>query len=519
MGKPEVILQVGSEDVEMAEMVGSLLRERYGVFQLGTVAAGAEIGLEIAQEEPAAPVLSIGSGTVTFPNGEVVSVRDEAFGRSLSGFALSHLTMTAEQKSIRSDRCLLEEYRHPTGGIDVLQDPRRWINGNAFIAELQQTRPEYGSLVDYVTDQGLFIKPAAYKNERNYWNAPTNGGLPVVRKRDEVHEGTFMLHDLFHFAIADPIPFSMDGGQDNYDRSVYLHHRMASEATTLVLTDMMAVHAAGLQDQGYDVNKRKIYPLFESIRKNLGAEDDATISRLLIRANIAFALTGDTHDFEDLGADPIALRDYEDKYDVFFSADYDWNKSNWSRMAAEAAANPDIAKYVRVAKHVFGQSVVSTVVDMYPRGGSLAAITRSFTDQVDRALAYQRRDEDAPRMRRSAQRYLAGQYIAFNRFADAPGAKESEREFLTHGTDLIHNTVLMSDDDAQAAIRTHFDAALDVYAGHIDRCASAGLIDPQEASLYKLHAPLYPPLFINYEKQAGQYKNLREKMMAERTDN
>jgi len=488
----------------MAESVGSLLRERYGVFQIGHLAVSQTLASPDDTDEAATPRLYISPTGLRLLEGEG-GEKGESLDVLLSEFARVHLRMRPDQQSVRPDRELLETFRHSSGAINVLHDPRLWVNANMLVQQLQDTHPQYRRLVDYVTEiMGLFIKPADYKNERNYWNAPTNAGLPVVKKKDVIHEGTFMLHDIFHFSIQDPLPAST--GANPHALAIYLRHRMASEATTLVLTDMLAVDAAGLKSQGYDVSKRKIYPLFESIRDNLRGEDPQTVCRLLIEANIEFALTGKTDRFVQLGADQSALREYEDKYEVFFSADYDWNKSNWLHLEAEMAQNSHLRDYLNDVRDIFG---IPSVEDLYPNGGSVDEIIASFVGQVSTAFAYEQpTDNELMRMRRSSTKYLGGQLIAFYRFASVEGTYDARHEFID-----ACKAIQLADNVNE--VEANFERAVDIYTRHINQCATHGLIGPQEVSLYLLHAPLYPPLFINYALQAGDYRNLAAKMQTD----
>jgi len=309
--KPEVVIVHESQPGNASAQVSDLrhdLKERYGVYnvlEVDSAASDATHGLDVV------PSVRINASSINFGEGEPVICGGEAYSRQLSSFAL-RLSFDSSALSIRTDHTELDAFMTPDGSLGVLRDPRTWIMGNSFMQTLVGADSRYGNLVDFIRDErGLFIKPSRFKNQRNYWNAPTNGGLPVVKKRDEIHEGTFMAHDLEHFAIQDPVPFSFSDNPE-YLR-IYLRHRMASEATTLALTDMIAVDVAGLKEQGYDITKRRIFPLYESV---LPAFEGATISELtqrLMEANIAYALTGDIRPYTELGADSEALSDYAGK--------------------------------------------------------------------------------------------------------------------------------------------------------------------------------------------------------------
>src|SRR5690606_33898717 len=130
---------------------------------------------------------------------------------------------------------------------------------------------------------------ARNRREKNYWLPGLNAGVPFVPKRDDVHEATYMFHDLCHFALPDLL---LDGQVGRAEHNVYVVHRMMSEAFTLVLADMVfvdALRAAGLE---YDWARRRIHPLFASLGVGAAAVD---LSRLrpVLWANARFCLAGD----------------------------------------------------------------------------------------------------------------------------------------------------------------------------------------------------------------------------------
>jgi hypothetical protein len=87
-------------------------------------------------------------------------------------------------------------------------------------------------------NEGMFPKVWKYSRQKNYWNLPYNSGIPIVPKKDEIHEGTFMFHDIFHFLFMDPL---LTFHETQLEKKVYIMHRMMSEAITLVMADMFLI--------------------------------------------------------------------------------------------------------------------------------------------------------------------------------------------------------------------------------------------------------------------------------------
>jgi adenylate kinase len=119
-----------------------------------------------------------------------------------------------------------------------------------------------GNLYRFVCNKGIFFRSPITRRAKNYWCPGLNAGLPLVAKRDPVHEATFMIHDLNHFVLPDLI---FTGKHSSTNKSVYIAFRMISEATTMVLADILFVDtlirdtSLGLAD--YDWSARRIYPL------------------------------------------------------------------------------------------------------------------------------------------------------------------------------------------------------------------------------------------------------------------
>ena len=74
-------------------------------------------------------------------------------------------------------------------------------------------------LMNFVLKNGIFTRSSLNKKQRNYWYPYLNAGLPLVPKKDEVHEVTFMFHDLMHHLIPDLI---LDGNFDSNNKETYI---------------------------------------------------------------------------------------------------------------------------------------------------------------------------------------------------------------------------------------------------------------------------------------------------------
>lgn len=220
--------------------------------------------------------------------------------------------------------------------VDLGLDPAAFLAEHPVYARLPGDHP-LRNVLGHVVADGLFFRAPRNRREKNYWLPGLNAGLPFVPKGDDVHEATYMFHDLMHFAFPDLL---YDGRSDRAARNVYVVHRMLSEAFTLVLADMVFVDALRASGLEYDLTRRRIHPLFASLR--LDPAGDPADLRPLLWANARFCLAGDDAEYRALGADPAALAAFRGKYEQFFVADYRWTEQNFrsmgDRLGARASA-------------------------------------------------------------------------------------------------------------------------------------------------------------------------------------
>jgi hypothetical protein len=150
-----------------------------------------------------------GSGTLFLAEEELwtrTSFRDVHLAiRYACSYAVNnHFRFSSQELSCRRDWPLLESYTEH--GIPAFfADPHIWIEANPFVGRLLRKRL-YRRILDFVTNErGLFVKKWSLETQKNYFHTSVNGGLPAVKKSDEIHEGTFMIHDVFHFLFLDPL--------------------------------------------------------------------------------------------------------------------------------------------------------------------------------------------------------------------------------------------------------------------------------------------------------------------------
>lgn len=240
------------------------------------------------------------------------------------------------------------------------------------------------NLLTHVLNEGIFFKGADTRLEANYWQPGLNAGLPLIAKKDSIHETTFMFHDFGHFLMKDLI---YTGVNTSLHRHVYMIHRMMSESITIMLADGLFVHSLKLNpDLNYDFTTRKIYPLFcalwgcdleqeqelfptfQEVREEIGngtirstlisrhQNKEKFIQKLkgILKASVDYTVKGDDRSFKKLLQQNLdllsakevtpssastyakALSDYKKKYRPFFVSDFNWTAHNYENMSGRS---------------------------------------------------------------------------------------------------------------------------------------------------------------------------------------
>lgn len=417
----------------------------------------------------------------------------EALTKVTSTIAVHGLNFHIADQTSRADIEAISPYLGETPRLDV--DPTDWISRNPFIFDLARLDPKYGNVLRYLcNERGLFLKVGNYPSQRAYWNSTLNGGLPVFKKADPIHEGTFMLHDLYHFVPVDPLLGSKT--KDPYSVPLYLAHRLMSEATTLVLADMVAIADSKIETRGYDLNKRQIFPLYRSIVEANGSPD----TDKLLAANTYFCFTGDATGFRLLNASEDAITAYVQKYAGVFRDDFMWNFQNIQHMIQERKENPLFDEYYEwLATHT-NLPTLDQYTDLCDEDGiEIADMLSSFRADYMQAQTYAGAIDDAKRHKLASQKYFAGQRVIFARYGDTVTPDDYLAEF-----DGYYNRIdTAASIEERRDIDTEMNQIIERYINAID---VKGVLLPHEVIDNKFGVPLYPVRFISYEKTSARTK-------------
>jgi hypothetical protein len=352
-------------------------------------------------------------------------------------------------------------------------------------------------LINKVKSNGLFTRSSIDKKQRNYWYPALNAGLPLVSKKDEIHEITFMFHDLMHHLIPDLIH---TGNSTALSKEAYVIHRMLSESFTIVLADMIYVDEISRSGIDYDFNKRKIYPMFKSMNiKNL----DINELKKVVWANVNFALLGEDKLLKEKASiETVEL--YTKKYEKFFIEDYRWTINNFNNMDLNKntmskwfSANKD-----KVDKKGTIDYFANKINEEMSYPEKVSIIFEEVWLLIEEAMLNQEILNKEKATSEAFKRYMVGQSILFfkNDFY------EHSSIFFNLIEQEIRKEILNSNDINK--IRNFFNL-------YIDKLIADNMISKNEGGLYKEVVPLFEAYYVFYDSQL-QYNSIKEVLLKEK---
>lgn len=418
----------------------------------------------------------------------------------ISDYILTTHQYVPSQLSCRTNDIHLISQFEKNGRPDLTKSPVEWVRDNTFFAALRP-KPFYDRLLAFNLDKrGMFLKSWKLRAQHNYFHPSVNSGLPLTKKKDEIHEGTFMMHDMFHFIFFDPI---VTGTETPAEKATYIVCRMMSEACTLVLADMIAVAHSGIESLGYDITRRKIYPLFKSLR--LDAFDIETVKKVLY-ANCVYSLHGDTSIYQSFGADEKELNNFTGKYYKFFSGDFEWNEKNIARMTDTMKKNEGLQQYfasLHPAFSAFNTRELTKNITLTDGKLSFDALFSVFWSQLEQLLYY-RNESDPIQYRKTAYtKYISGQMYIVYKFSLHKGASNLMQDYL-QTIDAIQASV------SESEIISIGETFCDRISAFIEALGAAQLLSPVEVITQTLHVTHFPAEYVNYDRPDQYYETLEE---------
>tara|TARA_Y100001960_G_scaffold326051_1_gene409602 strand:- start:11068 stop:12717 length:1650 start_codon:yes stop_codon:yes gene_type:complete len=368
------------------------------------------------------------------------------------------------------------------------------IDNNQYI-KYYKNNPLLNGLMTNILNNGLFTRSSMNKKQRNYWYPALNAGLPLVPKKDELHEITFMFHDLMHHAIPDLI---MTGEDSKNHKETYVIHRMLSEAFTLVLADMVFIDELVKNDIEYDWSKRKIYPLYESMNiKKLTKEK----LKEILWANVNFALLGEEKLMLSLTNEEV-FYPFKEKYEKFFIEDYRWTSSNYDNMMK---SKDTIKKWFNSNKELINENNTinhfeNLTVNKNNYKEKVKVIFNEVWLRLEKYMDNPKKVDINNSIQKAFKNYMVGQSILFFRY---DYLKESEIFF-----NLIKKELIKNNTQDIKRMRELFNL-------YIDKLTMENKLNENTALIYKEVVPLFEAFYVFYDKELkyNSIKNYLNKNM------
>lgn len=339
------------------------------------------------------------------------------------------------------------------------------------------------SIIERVHRGGAWFKASWNRRVKHYWWPGLNAGIPMTPKKDYVHELTFLVHDLIHWAMPDALPAS--GSEKDY--RLYVAVRMMSEAITLVMADMIFIDQALKDGLDYDAGKRRIHPLYDS----------AVSARQWCLAMSHYAIRGDDSRLAAIAKSPEALEAFKEKYAPFFEEDLRWTAHNarrlirtvdprWGELYERFAHETDLQLSTTRRYHSGWSENDETMVDRV-----FEELWEKSWERPDGVYA----DEAITPETRRLQRWWLGQLALTYAMDDLP-LSGCVRETI------VSACLEAPNEERLASLIPLWDSYVDALIG------LCRLSSNDEASAKKCH-PVTPPLYVSYDQEKGSYRGVK----------
>lgn len=340
-------------------------------------------------------------------------------------------------------------------------------------------------IIERVDAMGAWFKSSWNRRAKHYWWPGLNAGIPMVPKKDYIHELTFLVHDLIHWSMPDAF---LDGTTPEL-KKLYAITRMMSEAITLSMADMAFIDQAKQAGLEYDTAKRRIHPLY----------DPKHPIRDWCKAMSLYAILGDDAMLARMAKTPEALELFKEKYSAFFEEDLRWTFHNAETLQSQYA--PAWTQRCKMTAKAHPQLGLSFASDYLPAldgpGGDAELVERVFDAFWDRHQSPNSPGFNADPSNAHAHRLIRkwlGQSALCDKMADLP--------LSGLVCEHIEKSIASGDSKALESIQSLWDNYL---------CALEGLcrLSPNDAELFKAYYPVVSPMYVSYDLDPSAYKGIQ----------
>lgn len=361
------------------------------------------------------------------------------------------------------------------------------LKNNPYYKECNKN-PFFKTLLENIIAQGLFIKRAEDKSQRNYWLPGLNAGIPLTPKKDDIHEATFMFHDIMHFIFPDLIVTDNSIASKNK----YIISRMMSEAFTIILADMFFVSLLKDANVQYDFSKRKIYPLFEKIKFGIDTDNENKIKELLW-ANTCFALLGEEEPLRNLIKNNNIVDEYKDKYQRFFQEDYRWTHRNYENVVSNVDTNK---QWYAMLKENFPDLIISAqdyLNSFNPDCSLKEQVEQVFENMFSKLMDFTknvRPDYAQKGLNNAVKRYMSGQLNIFYHYDTI-----YNKRFIEQIKTMLKKEVID---------KSEIENVRQVYRLYLNKLYENDMITDYDRERFVNIFPVFKPFYVFYESQQSE---------------
>lgn len=420
---------------------------------------------------------------------------DQAIKEWYSYAVAAYQPSTNQHLSIREDRFSLNKTNLSL--LTPLNTYQR-ITKNQHISKLLH-HPFYHHLINFVmNERGLFLKTRDNPSQKNYFNTSLNWWLPVIKKKDEIHEWTFMLHDIFHLLLPDPI---LQWNENEQEKKVYIVSRMIWEAISLVMADMLSIEHAWLEKSWYDVEKRKIYPLVQQKRNSI---DSLTNIKKTAYANAIYCIFWDISKLQDIFWNWDALTDYNNKYKKFFSWDYQWNEHNVKSFFRQWHENKYKPTWYLYANELM-QLISADAVETSESRLSFDKLFEYYRKHIESVILYCQDFNEVATTKIALEKYLHWQVLLRHKYSVVLSQEYDLKHFDQQyqlSIDQIKRAWTMEE------LSQLFNTINQILLSMIDFLVQQKTVLPHHAKTYQQYIPHFEPMYVWYDWQDAEYELL-----------
>ncbi len=357
-------------------------------------------------------------------------------------------------------------------------------------------------IVTKILNEGVYFKAGTSRPMQNYFSPPF-GGIPLTAKKTLVEETIFMYHDLHHHLVPDLV---LTGTSQLGNENVYGAWRMMSEAITMIFADMFYADVLNEKNSLHKESFSKdIYPLFQALdlSKASPSGDSEEMMKAILYANVQFAVLGDDSYWRNLikeGKEDKLIA-FKLHFEKFFIGDHAWTHANYQSMVSQNEFYKTWLEWV--GKEEFNRANLILVDEMLEKINDKGADLKSFKDvclhlfnEIIEARIFTKENvselDEEQRISNAFHRYMIGQMTFYVHYKEIPSVKERAHAMASK----LKSTPFFNEEEITEIRDRFFDDVMYVLG--------MGALSESTAENYAEMHPIFPPVYINYNKQECQ---------------